>query len=127
MAVFFLGVKMDTGKRKYTRVRCEIDSSFRNLDADASKPISETLIQDISEAGIRFRANHFIPVHNKLLFRIQMPNSKFIEAVARPTWIREIPSLSQFDIGAQFIFLSDEARIAIKEFASSVASSASTQ
>ncbi len=113
---------MDIDKRRHDRVRCEIDSSFRNLDADASSPISETLIQDISEGGIRFRVNHFIPVHNKLLFRIQMPNSKFIEAVARPTWIREIPSLRQFDIGAQFISLSDEDRLLIKEFTAVIAS-----
>lgn len=111
---------MDLDKRKHDRIRCEIDSSFRNLDSDVSKPISETLIQDISEGGIRFRVNHFIPVHNKLLFRIQIPNSKSIEAVARPTWIREIPHLRQFDIGAQFISLSDEDRIVIKEFASAI-------
>ncbi len=111
---------MDSDKRKHDRSKCEIDSSFRNLDADASIPISETLIQDISEGGIRFRANHFIPVHNKLLFRIQMPNSKYIEAVAQPAWIREIPNLSQFDIGAQFISLSDEDRRVIREFASTI-------
>jgi hypothetical protein len=113
---------MELDKRQHSRVGCEIDSSFRNLDAEASKPISETLIQDISEGGIRFRTNHFIPVHNKLLFRIQMPNSKFIEAVARPAWIREIPNLRLFDIGAQFISLSDEDRTIIKEFASSIPS-----
>lgn len=113
---------MNNDKRRHGRVRCEIDSSFRNLDADASRSISETLIQDISEGGIRFRANHFIPVHNKLLFRIQIPNSKFIEAIARPTWIREIPNLGQFDIGAQFISLSDEDRNIIKEFASAIES-----
>lgn len=107
---------MDLDKRKHSRVSCEIDSSFRDLDADVSRPISETLIQDISEGGIRFRVNHFIPVHNKLLFRIQIPNSKFIEAVARPTWIRQIPNIGQFDIGAQFISLSDEDRFIIREF-----------
>ncbi len=113
---------MELDKRQYSRVGCELDSSFRNLDAEASKPISETLIQDISEGGIRFRTNHFIPVHNKLLFRIQIPNSKFIEAVARPTWIREIPNLRQFDIGAQFISLTEEDRVVIKEFAAAIAS-----
>ncbi len=113
---------MDSDKRIYGRVKCEIDSSFRNLDEDVSKPIAETLIHDISEGGIRFRANQFIPVHNKLLFRIQLPNSKFIETVAQPAWIREIPSLGQYDIGAQFLSLSDEHRQIIKEFASTITS-----
>ncbi len=109
---------MDTNKRKYPRVRCEVDSSFKNLDHVVPPAPSETVVQDISEGGIRFRANHFIPVHNKLLFKIQIPKQKCIEAVAQPAWIREIPSINQYDIGAKFLSLSEEDRGIIREFTS---------
>ncbi len=111
---------MSSEKRQHSRYQCEIDSSFKNLDAPATRPVSETMVQDISEGGLRFRANHFIPVHNKLLFRIQIPNHKTIEAVAKPAWIREIPSINQYDIGAQFISLSEEDREVIRQFSSTL-------
>lgn len=110
---------LETDKRKHPRARCEIDSSFKNLDLTASLVPSETIVQDISEGGIRFRTAHFIPVHNRLLFKIQIPRKKCIEAMAQPAWIREIPNLSQYDIGAKFLSLSDEDREIIRQFTSS--------
>ena len=107
-------------KRKHPRTRCEIDSSFRNLDLATTSASSETVVQDISEGDIRFRASHFVPVHNKLLFKIQIPRQKCIEAVAQPAWIREVPNMSQYDIGAQFLSLSDEDREIIRQFTSSL-------
>jgi hypothetical protein len=57
-------------------------------------------------------------VHNKLLFKIQIPRNKCIEAVAQPAWIREIPTVNQFDIGAKFLSLSEEDRDIIRQFTS---------
>lgn len=111
---------MTIEKRQYDRRKCEIDSTFRNLDASTFRPVLETLVQDISEGGLRFRANHFIPVHNKLLFRIQIPHQKTVEVVAQPAWIQEIPSINQYDIGAKFISLSDEDRAVIRQFTSTL-------
>ena len=111
---------MNEDKRKHPRTRCEIDSSFKNLDLAAAPVPSETVVQDISEGGIRFRATHFIPVHNRLLFKIQVPGKKCIEAVAQPAWIREVPNVNQFDIGAKFLSLSEEDRDIIRQFTSSL-------
>lgn len=108
----------DAEKRKHPRVRCEIDSSFKNLDLAAVPVPSETVVQDISEGGVRFRAAHFIPVHNRLLFKIQIPRQKCIEALAQPAWIREVPGVNQYDIGAKFLSISDEDRETIRRFTS---------
>lgn len=107
-------------KRQHPRARCEFDSSFKNLDlAPASGP-SETVVEDISEGGIRFRSGNFIPVHNRLLFRIQIPRQKCIEALAQPAWIREVPHVSQYDIGAKFLSLSEEDREIIRQYTASL-------
>ena len=103
-------------KRQFERTPCEIDSFFRSVGEEAPGPISETVLQNISEGGIRFRANHFIPVHHKLLFKINIPNQKTIEAVAQPEWIRELPNVRQYDIGAKFISLSEADRDLIRKF-----------
>ena len=79
------------------------------------EPLAETVVKDISEGGIRFRSNRFIPVREKLLFRMRLPNQKTIEAVAQPAWIREIPSLNQYDIGAKFLSLSEADRRIIRQ------------
>ena len=114
---------MSINKRQHPRGKCEVDSSYKNLDQVTEAPVAETVVHDISEGGIRFRANRFIAVHNKLLFRIRIPNQKSIEAVAQPAWIREIPSLNQFDIGAKFLSLSEEDRQIIREFTSTLPAS----
>jgi c-di-GMP-binding flagellar brake protein YcgR len=101
-------------KRRHPRVPCEVESSYRN--AERPETTVETLVKDISEGGIRFRATRFIPVKEKLKYRIRLPNRRPIEAVARPAWIREIPSLSQYDIGAQFLSLSEADRQLIRQF-----------
>ena len=108
---------MEESKRKFERAQCEIDSSFKSLE-QSSRPVSETVVHDISERGIRFRSGDFIPVNHRLLFKINIPNHKTSEALARPAWIREIPSINQYDVGAEFISLSEENREIIRFFAS---------
>ena len=103
-------------KRQNKRIPCEIESSFKNLADPAVTPLSQTTLNDISEGGVRFRSNHFVSVHHKLLFKINIPNHKTIEVLAQPSWIREIPSLNQYDIGAKFISLSDTDRDIIRKF-----------
>ncbi len=100
----------------HVRVPCQIDSSFTDLDANSADAQGETLVNDLSEGGIRFRAGRFIPIQNKLLFRLRPPGKKTIEALAQPAWIKEIPSVNQFDIGAKFISLSDSDRAIIRSF-----------
>ena len=78
--------------------------------------MSETQISDISEGGVRFRAARFIPVHNKLLIRLRLPNQKTIEAVAQPAWIKELRTVDQYEIGAKFISLSDADRKLIRRY-----------
>ena len=114
---------MNTEQRKHGRSKCEFDSFYKNLDPSTSRATGETVVNDISEGGIRFRVNHFIPIHNKLLFRINIPNQRCIEAVAQPAWIREIPNLSQYDIGAKFLSLSQGDKEIIRQFVSSLPSS----
>ena len=103
-------------KRSSRRAKCQAISKFKNLDSESPATFYETFISDISEGGIRFRSPKFIPVHHRLSFKIDVPKHPNIEAVAKPAWIKELPNLEQYDIGAQFVILSDTDKTLLKNF-----------
>ena len=102
-------------KRQHERTTCEISSSFKNLSTSGHSSLLETTVQDISGGGIRFRSNQFIPIQNRLSFTLNIPKKKPIAVIAQPMWIKEIPQLSQYEIGARFLMLSDEDKTLIQE------------
>ena len=104
-------------KRRYKRVRCTIPGSFKNLDSARGSSLVETTVSDISEDGVRFRANGFIPMHERLQFRLNIPMKKPIDAVVQSSWIKELPHLNQYDIGGRFLTLSSEDKALIRQIA----------
>ena len=107
---------MEIEQRKFKRAKCELTSTFRDLNAGGPSHLAETTAIDISEGGFRFRSNHFIPVHQKLAVKVNLPKRKPIEVIAKPAWIRELPNVGQFDIGGSFLTLSNEDKNLIREF-----------
>ncbi len=101
-------------KRKYPRFDCQITSTFNVSEAPVK--LAETTVRDISEGGVRFRSNHFIPVRNRLSFKVNIPKKKPIEALLKPAWITEIPRVGQYEIGAYFISLSQEDKNIIRNW-----------
>ena len=101
--------------RLYKRVACEIAASFRNIDGKNSN-LEETTVRDISEGGVRFRSNTFTPIQDRLSMRLNTSKTRFIEAVVKPAWIRELPNVHQFDIGASFILISKEDKARLHDF-----------
>ena len=103
-------------RRSSPRVKCQAISQFKNLDSESPATFYETFISDISEGGIRFRSPKFIPVHHRLSFKINIQESPNIEVVVKPAWIKELLSLRLYEIGAQFITLSDADKTVLKNF-----------
>lgn len=95
-------------KRKHPRAECQISSSFTALDEQGRPGLRETTVSDISEGGIRFRSTRFIPVREKISFSLNPPKKKTIEAFVKPAWVSELPHVGQYEIGANFLTLSQE-------------------
>ena len=103
---------MNRENRRFERVDCEIPSSFRNLTRGSGAVLVETNVNNISEGGVAFRSNQFIPMSDHLYFQLNIPKQKPIQVKMQPAWISENSRLGQFDIGARFIDLSpDDLRI----------------
>lgn len=101
-------------KRKFKRIECQITSIYNVPDAPVT--LAETTVRDISEGGVRFRSNHFIPVRNNLSFNLNIPKKKPIEARLKPAWITEIPHVGQYEIGAYFLTLSYEDKNILRDW-----------
>ena len=107
---------MTLEQRKHRRFFCETVTQIRNMDAKDIPAYHDAVVSDISEGGMRISSPRFIPIHHRLVVKIEIPQKKPIETVAKPVWIREVPSLGHFEIGARFLTLSEEDKIIIQEY-----------
>ena len=102
--MFFVGYSCPTmEKRQHPRVRCEIESNFKNLTTKPETLLDFTTVQDISEGGLRFRMSHFLPVHRRLYFHLEMFKTSSIEAMTEVAWVREVPRLNCYEAGVRFV------------------------
>ena len=64
---------------------------------------SDTVGKDISNSGIGFISNEFIPKHSELVFELHPPwHVKPIQAAAEVVWVSSQPYSERFEIGARF-------------------------
>ena len=96
-------------QRRYQRVRCEMEGELAQGSAT---------VRDISEGGVSFRSYRFLPVHQRLPLRFRLPNAALIETVTEPAWIREIPRLNCYEVGARFVDLPADYKDLLKNFIS---------
>ncbi len=103
-------------RRVHSRVKCELEALGRGIGADSPVSLWETSISDISEGGVRFKSNYFMSVSSKFLIRLNIPRSKTVEIITQPAWIRELPNIKQYDIGARFVGLTQEDKGVLRNF-----------
>lgn len=95
-------------RRKSPRINARLPLQYK----DIQRPIetySGTLTRDISEGGVRFIANEFLSIFTRLLVEASIPSfSRPIKAISKVAWIRKIPSGNQYDVGVQFMDMTEE-------------------
>jgi len=111
-------------RRRFPRKELRIPVQYKNL-----KRLSETsrgaLIKDISSGGIRFVGNDFISLSNRLVLVIALPTPfRSIKAISKVAWIRKVPMGDQYEIGNQFLNLSEEDKKHLKNCLERTASGA---
>lgn len=107
-------------RRKFPRINARLPLQFK----DIQRPIetfSGTLTKDISEGGVRFISSEFLSIFTRLLIEASIPSfSRPIKSISKVAWIRKVPHGSQYDIGVQFMDMTEEDR---KQLASFIAKS----
>ncbi len=92
---------MEEEKRIAPRVL--FDSAVRYSQKGA-QGYNGTVCRDISNSGIGFISNEFIPKNSKLVLELQPPwRVEPIQAVAEVMWVSNQPYSETFKIGAKFL------------------------
>jgi len=107
-------------RRRFPRINARLPLQFK----DIQRPIetySGTLTRDVSEGGARFVAGEFLSIFTRLLLEVSVPSfSRPIKAISKVAWIQKIPRSNQYDVGVQFMDVTEEDK---KHLASFVAKS----
>ncbi|HAZ10054.1 MAG: PilZ domain-containing protein [Candidatus Omnitrophota bacterium] len=92
---------MEEEKRVASRI--VFNSSVRYHQKGA-QIYSNTVGKDISNSGIGFISNEFIPRRSKLVFEIHPPwQPEPIQTLAEVAWISNQPHSERFNVGAKFL------------------------
>lgn len=105
-------------RRRFHRINAHVPMQFK----DIQRPIeiySGTLTKDVSEGGARFIASDFLSVFTRLLVEISVPSfSRPIKAISKVAWIQKQPRGNQYNVGLQFLDITEEDKKQLASFIS---------
>ncbi|NQT90327.1 MAG: PilZ domain-containing protein [Candidatus Omnitrophica bacterium] len=105
-------------RRRFPRVGARVPLQFKDIQRTI-ETYSGTLTKDISTGGVRFTSNEFLSIFTRLLVEASVPSfSRPIKAISKVAWIRKIPRSSQYDVGVQFMDMTEEDKKQLGSFIS---------
>jgi len=91
---------MEEEKRVASRI--SFNSPVRYQEKGA-RGCHDTVGKDISDSGIGFISNEFIPKHSKLIFEIRPPwHPEPMQRAGEVIWVTSQPYSERFNVGARF-------------------------
>jgi Tfp pilus assembly protein PilZ len=107
--IAYAKINLYTKERRQTeRVdsRCPLRYQFKG-----QPNFYETVTRDISEGGLRFITNQFIPAFAELFLEFSLRSSmEPVQAAAKVSWVQKVPHSDQYQVGAHFTELNQEYR-----------------
>ncbi|MBN1405996.1 MAG: PilZ domain-containing protein [Candidatus Omnitrophica bacterium] len=105
-------------KRRSTRINTRVPLQFKDIQRPL-ETYSGTLTKDISEGGTRFTSSEFLSIFTRLLLEVSVPSfSRPIKAISKVAWIQKQPRGNQYDVGLQFLDMTEEDRKQLGSFIS---------
>ena len=105
-------------KRRMPRIDARLPLQYK----DIQRPIeaySGTLTRNISESGVRFLTNEFLSIFTRLLVEVSVPSfARPIKAISKVAWIQKVPHSNQYNVGAQFMDMTEEDKKQLASFVS---------
>jgi len=94
-------------KRTHPRIRVSAPIRYQELNGNTYLA-KGTLTKNLSEGGVRFKTDAFIPMSCQLVIEIKLPGSvKPIKAVSKIAWITKLPTGDDYETGNHFLAMSD--------------------
>jgi len=115
-------VEGGTDKRKYPRADTHIPVRYRKLGDPEDAFKAGTITKNISQGGVRFKAEEFVSRASRLVLEMDVPMlPKPVRAISKVAWIKKAPSGKEYEIGNQFLEISKSDKKDISAFVDSLA------
>ena len=97
-------------RRQWSRVDMNVPLKFREVGEFSRSPLdSET--RDISEGGIRFATDKFLPKDSKLVVNMDLNDIPVVKATVKVVWSVRDSHTNMYEIGVEFDTIPSEARV----------------
>ncbi len=107
---------LEQERRKHPRVYASLPMQFREI-GEFDKLPRDTITKDLSQGGVRFSADKFLPVGNRLVVNIILESrSEPLRSVVKIMWSKKQHFSDSYELGCQFVNLEEEARTRIGRF-----------
>lgn len=104
-------------RRHYPRLKQQVQFDFKSVDKPKEAFMS-ALTKDISEGGAKFVNEEFIAKDTRLVTKLFL-SDVFLEplmAISRVVWIQQVPFADRYQLGLEFMDVSDENRLTLHKF-----------
>lgn len=103
-------------RRQQLRVNTAMSVQYRGI-RQADDSVVSAISRDISTGGVSLLVNEFISVFTRLVLDIAVPSApKPVRVVSKVAWIRKRPYGEQYEVGAQFMDMSEEDKRGVFDF-----------
>lgn len=103
-------------RRQQSRLNTAMSVQYRGI-RQANDSVVTAIARDISTGGVRLLVNEFISVFTRLALEIAMPSMpRPVRVISKIAWIRKRPYGEQYEIGAQFMDMSEEDKKGVFDF-----------
>ena len=103
-------------RRRSVRVGASIPLQYKKLKELAEGTIG-AITHDVSEGGVRFVVNEFLPLASRLVVEVFLPaQPRPIKAISKVAWIRKTSSGEQYIVGNQFLDVAKDDRGQLAEY-----------
>ncbi len=86
-------------KRRFARVSFREPVQFK---AAKDTVFSGSLAYDISEEGLRFQTDNFIPLNESLMLELKLDIEKSLSLHGKVIWVQMVPHSDRYQIGVKF-------------------------
>ncbi|NQT46737.1 MAG: PilZ domain-containing protein [Candidatus Omnitrophica bacterium] len=112
-------------KRRFPRIEFRMPVQYHNLKNPREGSIG-SLTKNISEGGVKFVANEFLPLASRLVMEISLPTvPRPIKAIAKVAWVRKTAVAEQYEVGNQFLEISRDDKNHLTDYINRVFDSSS--
>lgn len=111
------GVLVETERRRYRRVACEVHASYSAISEKKKGAIEKSITMNVSPSGVMFPVSHHIAPHTLVDIKLFLPPRSFFhtsavtaKAIGEVRWAKRVNGSSRYNLGVQFTNIKDEDR-----------------